>query len=252
LFGADPDHLAEATRMVIDWKRPDFVDLNFGCPVNKVVCKNGGSALLRDAPLLDAVSRAVVGAAGDTPVTAKIRIGWDRGSVNAVGTARTLEGAGIKAIAVHGRTKADGYSGAADWGAIAAVADAVSIPVIGNGDIDSAEIALRRKRETGVAGLMLGRAAMSHPWVFREIKAAFASLPIPAPPAPAERWAFILEFARLEAESADGRDVVPHLRSRLMALSKGLPAAKEIRQHIAQARCIERLSQIPKIISDFF
>ena len=138
LFGGDPDHLAQAARMVVDWKRPDFLDLNFGCPVNKVVSKNGGSSLLRDCPLLDRVATAVVNAAAPCPVTAKIRIGWDRASINAVTTARLLEVAGIQAIAVHGRTKDQGYSGEADWDVIAQVVQAVKIPVIGNGDLTTA------------------------------------------------------------------------------------------------------------------
>ncbi len=140
LFGGDPDHLAEAARMVVDWKQPDFLDLNFGCPVNKVVCKNGGSSLLRDCPLLERVARAVVRAAAPCPVTAKIRIGWDRASINAVTTARLLEEAGVQAIAVHGRTKDQGYSGEADWDVIAQVVQAVDIPVIGNGDLTSADV----------------------------------------------------------------------------------------------------------------
>src|SRR5215212_8899626 len=109
LFGGDPDHLAEAARMVLDWKRPDFLDLNFGCPVNKVVSKMGGSALLRDCPLLEKVARGVVDAVAPFPVTAKIRIGWDEKSVNAVTTARLLEECGVQAVAVHGRTKSQGY-----------------------------------------------------------------------------------------------------------------------------------------------
>ena len=128
LFGADPAHLGEAARMIVDWKQPDFIDLNFGCPVNKVVSKNGGSSLLRDCPLLEKVARGVVGAVAPFPVTAKIRIGWDAQSINATTTARVLEDAGIAAVAVHGRTKDQGYSGEADWDVIAAVAAAVTNP----------------------------------------------------------------------------------------------------------------------------
>src|SRR3954452_18141760 len=139
LFGGDPDHLGEAARMVLDWKRPDFLDLNFGCPVNKVVSKMGGSALLRNCPLLERVATAVVRAVAPHPVTAKIRIGWSAAEVNATRTARVLEGAGVQAIAVNGRTKEQGYSGTADWDVIAAVAASVRIPVIGNGDVTGAQ-----------------------------------------------------------------------------------------------------------------
>src|SRR5271155_2062624 len=165
LFGGDPDHLGEAARMVVEWKQPDFLDLNFGCPVNKVVSKNGGSSLLRDCPLLERVARAVVSAAAPCPVTAKIRIGWDRGSINAVTTARALEQAGAQAIAVHGRTKEQGYSGEADWEVIGQVVQAVNVPVIGNGDLTSAAAVRLRREQTGVAGVMLGRGAMSAPWI---------------------------------------------------------------------------------------
>src|SRR3954467_2628631 len=138
LFGGNAQHMAEAARQVIEWVRPDFIDLNFGCPVNKVVAKNGGSALLKDCPTLAAVAGAVVNAVAPVPVTAKIRIGWDDNSINASSVARILEDVGIAAIAVHGRTRAQGYSGAADWNVIGEVAAAVGVPVIGNGDVASA------------------------------------------------------------------------------------------------------------------
>src|SRR5437016_11474284 len=144
LFGGNAEHMAEAAKHVIDWVRPDFIDLNFGCPVNKVVAKNGGSALLKDCPTLAAVADAVVRAVAPMPVTAKIRIGWDTDSINAPRVARILLDAGIAAITVHGRTRAQGYAGAADWDTIAEVAAAVPIPVIGNGDLASARSEERR------------------------------------------------------------------------------------------------------------
>src|SRR5213592_1806953 len=131
LFGADAEHMAEAARQVIDWVRPDFIDLNFGCPVNKVVAKNGGSALLKDCPTLATVASAVVRAIAPLPTTAKIRIGWDGESVKIGRVARILLDAGIAAITVHGRTRAQSYAGAADWEVIAAVAGSVPIAVIG-------------------------------------------------------------------------------------------------------------------------
>jgi len=153
LFGGDPVHLGEAARMVVDWKRPDFIDLNFGCPVNKVVSKNGGSSLLRDCPLLEKIARAVVDAVAPLPVTAKMRIGWDSQNVNAVEVARVLEDCGVQAIAVHGRTRAQGYTGLADWDVIDAVASAVNIPVIGNGDLATGEDVAMRMKTTRVRGV---------------------------------------------------------------------------------------------------
>ena len=137
LFGADAEHMAEAAKQVVDWVQPDFVDLNFGCPVNKVVCRNGGSALLKDCPTLANVAAAVVRAIAPLPTTAKIRIGWDADSVNAVRVAKILSDCGIGALTVHGRTRAQGYSGGADWNVIGEVAAAIPIPVIGNGDLES-------------------------------------------------------------------------------------------------------------------
>ncbi len=180
LFGGNAEHMADAARQVIDWVQPDFIDLNFGCPVNKVVAKNGGSALLKDCPTLAAVAGAVVRAVAPLPVTAKIRIGWDDASINAPTVARILEDIGIAAIAVHGRTRAQGYSGAADWRVIGEVAAAVRVPVIGNGDITNAADVARRRAETGIAGVMIGRAAMSSPWIFNQIKHELATSEIRA------------------------------------------------------------------------
>ena len=126
--------MGEAARRIVDWKRPDFIDINFGCPVNKVVSKNGGSSLLRDCPILESVARGVAEACeGIVPVTAKIRIGWDEQSINAVEVCRILEGSGMQAISIHGRTRSQGYGGEANWEVIDACARAVSVPVIGPG-----------------------------------------------------------------------------------------------------------------------
>jgi tRNA-dihydrouridine synthase B len=246
LFGADPARLAEAVRAVIDWVGPDFIDLNFGCPVNKVVARNGGSALLKDCPLLQKVAAAVVASAGPVPVTAKIRIGWDSRSINALQTARILEQEGISRLAVHGRTKEQGYTGRADWNVIAGVAAAVRIPVIGNGDVDSAAAALARWRESGVAGLMIGRAAMAHPWIFREIRLALAGAG-PQPEVPLrEKWEFILRHAELEIEWWEGREemAMKSMRSRLMAYTRGLPNAARLRELLQHVDRLETLHEI--------
>jgi nifR3 family TIM-barrel protein len=247
LFGADPERLAEAVRAVIDWVGPDFIDLNFGCPVNKVVCKNGGSALLRDCPLLGRVASSVVKAAAGTDVTAKIRIGWDASSVNALETSRLLEGEGIRRLAVHGRTKEQGYGGVANWEVIAEVAEAVSIPVIGNGDVSSPEIAVKRLKETRVAGLMIGRAAMNHPWIFREIRAALEGRGPSAAVSLREKWEFISGHCRREIEWWGGKEdpAMRSMRSRLMAYSRGMPGGPRLRsllQHVSTMQELEAIA----------
>lgn len=244
LFGADPDHLGEAARKIVEWKNPDFIDLNFGCPVNKVVSKNGGSALLRDCPLLEKVARGVVQAVAPFPVTAKMRIGWSRETVNATTTARILEDAGVRALAVHGRTKDQGYSGEADWEVIAQVAQAVRIPVIGNGDIGGVED-VRRRMGSGVRGMMIGRAAMSAPWIFGQIKEALASGRTPEPPSLEEQWRHIVRHCRLVVAARGGeRHCMAAMRSRLMAYSRGMPAAKVLRGRFSHVASIAELEGI--------
>jgi len=245
LFGAEPERLAEAARAVIDWVHPDFLDLNFGCPVNKVVCKNGGSALLRDCPLLGRVAETVVKGAGPVPVTAKIRIGWDQRTINAVQTARILEECGVRRIAVHGRTKEQGYSGEADWAVIGEVAAAVKVPVIGNGDLASAADVLRRRGETAVAGVMIGRAAMANPWIFSELRAVLAGHEAPPPPTFAERWQLVREHCAGEIVwRRDEKIAMKAMRARLMAYTKGLPAGARLREQLSQVESLAQLDDI--------
>src|SRR6266567_1658142 len=245
LFGANAEHMAEAARQVVDWVQPDFVDLNFGCPVNKVVCKNGGSALLKDCPTLSNVASEVVRTISPMPVTAKIRIGWDADSVNAVQVAKILADAGIAALTVHGRTREQGYSGAADWNVIGEVAAAVPIPVIGNGDLSSPADIARRRSETGIAGAMIGRAAMSAPWIFRETKAYLASGVIVDPPTLDERWKLILRHCELIVREWGAEEpAIRSMRARLMAYSKSMPDAKRLREKFSQVSTLTDVKRI--------
>jgi tRNA-dihydrouridine synthase B len=245
LFGANAEHMAEAARQVVDWVRPDFVDLNFGCPVNKVVCKNGGSALLKDCPTLANVAAEVVRAIAPLPTTAKIRIGWDADSVNAVGVAKILVDAGITALTVHGRTRAQGYSGAADWNVIGEVAAAVPIPVIGNGDLAIAADVSKRRRETGIAGVMIGRAAMSAPWIFRETKAYLASGATVDRPTLDERWKLILRHCELVVHEWGAEEAaIRSMRARLMAYSKSMPDAKRLREKFSHVSTVAEVEAI--------
>lgn len=247
LFGADPDHLAEAARHVVDWVQPDFIDLNFGCPVNKVVCREGGSALLKNCPLLERVASAVVRAVAPLPVTAKIRIGWSASSINATTTAGILEQCGIQRLAVHGRTKEQGYTGLADWEVIGSVAESVKIPVIGNGDITCAEDALRRHRETRVSGLMIGRAAMTNPWIFAEIKAAMQpDSSTFSPPTMVDRWQLIIDHCRREITRRGGVETraIHGMRARLMAYSRGMPGGRHLREAFSKVETVTEIEDI--------
>ncbi|HCP91278.1 MAG TPA: tRNA dihydrouridine synthase DusB, partial [Spartobacteria bacterium] len=199
--------------------------------VNKVVAKNGGSALLKDCPTLASVAVAVVRAIAPMPVTAKIRIGWDADSINAARVARILAEAGISAITVHGRTRAQGYSGAADWNVIGEVAAAVSIPVIGNGDLSNAADVAKRRRETGISGAMIGRAAMTAPWIFRQAKQYLATGEMVDPPSLCERWNLILRHCELAVRAWGVEEpAIRSMRARLMAYSKGFPGSKILRE----------------------
>jgi tRNA-dihydrouridine synthase B len=246
LFGADANHMAEAAKQVIDWVAPDFIDLNFGCPVNKVVAKNGGSALLRDCPALSDVAKKVVAAVAPLPVTGKIRIGWDADSINAVRVAGILQECGIAALAVHGRTRAQGYSGEADWRVIGEVADAVAIPVIGNGDLFSPADVARRRAETKIAGVMIGRAAMNAPWIFQQIEHYFATNQLLPAPELGQRWNMIIEHCRRHSENwGDEEQAIRSMRARLMAYSKSFPEAKTLRekfQHVSTVAEIEAIA----------
>jgi len=258
LFGADGSRMAEAAHKIIDWKQPDFIDLNFGCPVKKVVSRNGGSSLLRDCPLLAEVAGTVANSVGGrVPVTAKIRIGWDASTINAPEICQLLEDKGIQSIAVHGRTRAQGYSGEADWDTIDACARAVSIPVIGNGDITSSADVLRRKRETAISGVMIGRAAMGSPWIFREMRAALNnnsqeqnssdSSTEPLEMLLSDQWALILRHVRLSIEwgrYGNELQTLRSMRSRLMAYSKGFPSGKPLRLQFSQISSLSELENI--------
>ena len=246
LFGADGERMAEAARKIIDWKQPDFIDINFGCPVNKVVSKNGGSSLLRDCPVLAKVAGTIARGVS-VPVTAKIRIGWDLNSINATHVVKVLEDCGMQAIAIHGRTRSQGYSGEADWNVIAECAETVSIPVIGNGDIATGEDVARRKTETRVSGVMIGRAAMQNPCIFSEGKHYLNHGVQPPPATPIERWNFIRRHCVLAIESnryGGERQTMQAMRSRLMAYSRGLPKGKALRVQFSSVESLAHLDDI--------
>ncbi len=248
IFGSAPGHMAAAARIIVDALHPDFLDINAGCPVPKVVGKNGGSSLLRDLPLLQRIAAAVVKELGaDCPVTAKIRTGWDAEHVNAPEAVARLEEAGAQAVTIHGRTRSQQYGGRADWELIDACARAATIPVIGNGDIATPEDVLRVRRETAVSGVMIGRAAMNAPWLFARAKAALAGGAVPPPPTAAERIAFMLRHARMALESrhyGEELQTMRAMRARLLAYAKGVPGTKPLRPRLARVASYAELEAI--------
>ncbi len=197
LFGSEPEFIARAAALVQEY-RPDFIDLNMGCPVPKVVNTGAGSALMKTPELAAECVRAAV-RESSVPVTVKMRIGWNETQINAVDFAKCMEAAGAAAITIHGRTRSQLYAGKADWSQIAAVKRAVSVPVIGNGDICTAEDAAAMYERTGCDLVAVGRATYGNPWIFREIDSYFRGIPY-TPPTPEERMDMMLRHIRMIVE----------------------------------------------------
>lgn len=195
LFGSEPEFMEKAVKIVLEYN-PDIIDINMGCPVPKVINTGSGSALMRDIKLASQVAEAAVKAAGDTPVTVKFRSGWDSSNVNAVEFAKAMESAGASAIAVHGRTREQFYSGTADWSVISQVKQSVKIPVIGNGDVTDAVSCAKMYEETGCDLVMIGRGSYGNPFVFREIEAFYKGEDYTAPTVE-EKMQVMLEHIRL-------------------------------------------------------
>lgn len=248
IFGATPASMAKAARLVCDRMKPDFLDLNFGCPAHKVIEQNAGSGLLRCTPLLYDLVKAVKDAIPDVPLTAKMRLGWDHSTIVAVEVAGRLQTLGVEAIAVHGRTKEQGYAGEAHWGWIAQVAAAVDIPVVGNGDVKDGASALLRQREAGVAGLMIGRAALGNPWIFAQIKAALAGRAGEAVEITMhQRWDCMIRLAELTIEvhaSRLGSRDVRWMLDRMHPLTHGLPGSRKLRDRLRYCLTLDDLRRL--------
>ena len=243
IFGSEPEFMARGARLALELSHADFLDINMGCPMPKIVNNGEGSALMKDPALAGRIVRAVCDAVA-VPVTVKTRKGWDKGHVNVVELAQAVAENGAAAITVHGRTKTMLYSGAADWDIIAAVKKAVSIPVIANGDVVSAEAALRCLRWTGADGVMVGRAAFGDPWLFQQIKAALAGEPVPERPPLAERMEAALR--QIELAKADKGEHIACLEARkqLAWYLRGVRFSNWYKQEISKIAVMEDVYRI--------
>lgn len=229
LFGREPEYMAEAARR-LEGAGFDFFDINFGCPAPKIAGNGEGSALMKEPELIGKIVRAVTDAT-HLPVTAKIRAGWDENSINAVEVAKICEQAGAAAIAVHGRTRMQQYTGKADWKIIGAVKKAVSVPVLGNGDVKCGQDALRMLDETGCDGVLIARAAQGNPWLFREVKAAMEGEDCP-PVTGRERVEMALRHLDLEVQLHGERGGVLEMRKHISWYVAGMRNSAQFRQKV--------------------
>jgi nifR3 family TIM-barrel protein len=244
IFGADATAMGEAAAFVTDVFAPEFIDINFGCPVKKVVKRNGGSGCLKDLSLVEDVIRAVTRSTS-LPVTCKIRSGWNEEMRDPVTIALRCQDAGARVLTLHPRTRTQMYSGNARWEEIAAVVDALEIPVLGNGDIKTPQDAYRMWRETGCAGVMIARGSFGQPWIFDQARDLFEGRPMrPAPPVE-ERFSIALDHARMAAEyEPDRRGAAIEFRKHLGWYVKGLPGSADLRKKLHAVTSLGEVSGI--------
>jgi nifR3 family TIM-barrel protein len=240
--------MAEAAGLITTHYAPEFIDINFGCPVKKVVQRNGGSGCLRDMDLVDRIIRAVIGAT-HLPVTVKTRSGWNDELRDPVGIALRMQDAGARAFTLHARTRTQMFSGSANWDEIARVVEALDIPVIGNGDVQTADDIVMMRAHTGCAGVMVGRGSFGNPWIFRDAQALLAGEERPPVPSAAERFAVAVEHARLAIRlQGDSRRTVVEFRKHFGWYTKGLHGASDLRQRLFQ---VESMGEAEEIFQNY-
>ena len=244
IFGGDEEAMSLSAR-ICETTNPDLIDINFGCPVKKVVCKGAGAGILKDIPKMIKLTEAVVKST-NLPVTVKTRLGWDNDSKNIVEVAERLQDVGIQALSIHGRTRMQMYKGEADWTLIGAVKNnpRMNIPIFGNGDIDSPEKALEYKNRYGVDGLMIGRAAIGYPWFFKEIKHYFATGTHLAPPDLAERIRVCRLHVTKSVEWKGEKLGILEMRRHYASYLKGLKNVKEYRTQLVNAHTLAEVDEI--------
>lgn len=247
IFGNDPEIMAHAAVLALEYSGCDFIDINMGCPMPKIANNGDGSALMKDPALAGRIIRAVKDAVS-VPVTVKTRLGWDKGSINVCELARITEENGASAIAVHGRTKTMLYSGNADWDTIKKVTQSVSIPVIANGDIFSPEDALRCRMHSGVSLFMLGRATFGDPWIFAQVAAALQGAPIPERPPLAERMDTALAQFTLACEDKGEHIACLEARKHFAWYLRGVSHSAFYKEQISRLSTIEEVTAVAKAI----
>jgi nifR3 family TIM-barrel protein len=248
IFGGEAGPMGDAAAFVTEVFDPEFIDINFGCPVKKVVKRNGGSGCLRDLNLVEQVIRSV-SSRTHLPVTVKIRSGWNEEMRDPVQIALRCQDAGARALALHPRTRTQMYSGAARWEEIAAVVEALDIPVLGNGDIKTAEDAYRMWRQTGCAGVMIARGAFGQPWIFNQTRDLMEGKPMRPAPSVEEKFAIALDHARMVQEyEIDPRGAAIEFRKHLGWYVKGLSGSAEMRKRLY---AVESFSEIEGIFEDY-
>ena len=249
LFGSDPVCMGEAAAKVCELSDAEFIDINMGCPVGKVVKAGDGSALMKNLELAGKIIESVVQSA-DRPVTVKFRKGFDSGSVNAVEFGKMCEAAGASAVAVHGRTRAQMYAGRADWDIIRQVKETLTVPVIANGDVFTAEDAVHILKYTGADMAMIGRGAMGYPWLFAEAKAALAGKAIPAPPPYSARVETAVSQFEAAAENLGEKVACLEARKHFAWYLRGMPHAAFFKGRIMEVTSLADIRRVARDILD--